>query len=163
MRRQCTSEYKLKPLRRRVRELLKESGIKQCAMWIGISIDEAHRMRDSAVCYIRNCYPLIQEGMSRASCIAWCERNGYPRPPRSSCIGCPYHSDAEWRAIKSRPDDWMDAVEFDRAIRHLPRIKGDVFLHRSCQPLADVDLSTAEDHGQQALAFGQDCEGMCGI
>lgn len=163
LRRQCTKEYKVTPLRRRVRELLGAAGVKQAEMWIGISIDEAYRMRDSNVRYICNRYPLIEARMTRANCIAWCEGNGYPRPPRSACIGCPYHSDAEWRAIKSRPGEWRDVLEFDEAIRRLPRINGDVFLHRSCRPLADVDLSTAEDHGQQSMMFGQECEGMCGI
>jgi len=164
MRRQCTSEYKLKPLRRRVRELLAEAGVKQAEMWIGISTDEAHRMRDSAVGYIRNRYPLIVSRMTRANCVAWCERNGYPRPPRSACIGCPYHHDAEWRRMKREGNgEWQQAVEFDAAIRHLPRIRGDVFLHRSCRPLSEVDLTTAEDHGQQSMAFGEECEGMCGV
>jgi hypothetical protein len=30
--------------------------------------------------------------------------------------------------------------------------------------LGDVDFSTAEDRGQQALdLFGEECEGMCGV
>lgn len=35
------------------------------------------------------------------------------------------------------------------------------FMHRSCKPLDEVDLSTAEDHGQ--LSFLGECDGMCGV
>jgi hypothetical protein len=36
------------------------------------------------------------------------------------------------------------------------------FLHRSCVPLDEVDLRTAEDKGQLNLWLN-DCEGMCGV
>ena len=35
------------------------------------------------------------------------------------------------------------------------------FLHRSCVPLDEVDLSTPEDHGQ--TDWINECEGMCGV
>lgn len=58
---------------------------------------------------------------------------------------------------------WEDAVEVDRALRHgLRGIRGEVFLHRSCVPLDEADLSTAADHGQLDL-WPNECEGMCGV
>ena len=162
LRRQCTKEYKLTPLRRRVRELLAERGEKQADMWIGISTDEAHRMRDSVVRYIVNCYPLVDAGLTRADCLKWCAAHGYAMPPRSACIGCPFHSDSEWRRLQDTPEEWRQAVEFDKSIRTLPRIRGDVYLHRALKPLDEIDFRTPEDGGQLSL-FGQDCEGMCGL
>ena len=47
----------------------------------------------------------------RDDCLRWLERNGYPAPPKSSCIGCPYHSDSLWRQMREEdPDAFADAV-----------------------------------------------------
>ena len=45
--------------------------------WMGISTDEALRMRDSPQKWILNRYPLIEMGMSRSDCIEWWREN-YP-------------------------------------------------------------------------------------
>lgn len=157
LRRQCTNEYKLRPIRRRIRELTS-----QAEMWIGISLDEAHRMRDSDVRYITNRYPLVERRMTRWDCMQWLTAHGYATPPKSACIGCPFHGDRNWRALKERPDEWADAVAFDHAVRELPRIKGRVYLHASLKPLDEVDLSTPKDHGQQDM-FSEECTGLCGV
>ena len=60
-------------------------------------------------------------------------------------------------------DAWEDAVAVDLALRTgLRGIRGEVFLHRSCVPLDEADLSTAADYGQLDL-FANECEGMCGV
>jgi len=60
-------------------------------------------------------------------------------------------------------DGWEDAVLIDRALRTgLRGIRGEVFLHRSCVPLDQADLSTAADHGQLDL-WPNECEGACGV
>lgn len=167
-RRQCTAEYKLKPLVRERRRLLgyaKRARIPvgACTTWIGISIDEAVRMKDSREKWNVNRWPLIELGMSRHDCLRWMERHGYAAPPKSACIGCPFHSDREWRRIKADPVAWADALEIDAAIRHPARgMRGEQFMHRSRVPLAEVDLTTLEDHGQINM-FQHECEGMCGI
>lgn len=162
-RRQCTKEYKLAPIRRKVRELLNGKTPKGGAMmWIGISTDESFRMKPSQVGYIVNRWPLIERRMSRSDCLLWLERNGYPQAPKSSCIGCPFHSDAQWRELKNNPIEWQDAVDADAAIRNQPGFKGEQYMHRSLKPLGEVDLSTLEDHGQLNL-FNNECEGMCGV
>lgn len=162
-RRQCTSEYKLAPIKRKVVELMNGKRPKGgCQMWIGISRDEASRMKPSRVQYIEHRWPLIELLMTRNDCLRWMEHHGYPAPPRSSCIGCPFHSDAEWRAIKAAPQAWADAVEVDRAIRNQPGFKGEQFAHRSLTPLDHVDFSTDEDRGQLNM-FENECEGMCGV
>ncbi len=167
-RRQCTAEYKIQPLTRKTRELLglaprqRAGGGHLCEMLIGISTDEALRMKPSQDAWKIHRWPLIEKGMSRSDCLAWMERKGYPLPPKSSCIGCPFHNDHEWRAIKADPEAWADALEVDAAIRNQPGMKGQQFMHRSCKPLAEVDLSTAEDHGQIDM-FNNECEGMCGV
>lgn len=159
LRRQCSKEYKLKPIRRWIRENLVKG--ERCEMMIGISTDEAHRMRDSEVKYIANKYPLIDKRMSRNSCLVWLEKHGYQQPPKSACIGCPFHSDAQWRDIRdNNKEGWEDAVDFDTKIRRITKVNEDVYLHRQMLPLNEVDLSTQEDHGQLSL-FGNECLGLC--
>lgn len=167
-RRQCTAEYKISPLIKEKRRLLgykarQRIPVGSCETWIGISTDEASRMKQSTERWSVNRWPLIERGMSRWDCLRWMEKKGYPTPPKSSCIGCPFHSDHEWRAIKDDPESWADAVAIDAIIREPVRgMRGYQFAHRSCIPLDQVDLSTAEDHGQISL-FNNECEGMCGV
>lgn len=169
-RRQCTSEYKLTPIMWAVRDLLgvgRRDRIKAGAveMWIGISTDEAIRMRPARQQWMTNRFPLIQKSMSRNDCLRWIERNGYPVPPKSSCIGCPFHSDAMWREMRDhRPKEWADAVAMDKALRigDARGMRSVEFMHSQRVPLDEVDLSTAEDRGQLNL-FNNECEGMCGV
>lgn len=167
--RQCTAEYKIQPieeyLRRQVMGLAPRQrapkGV-QIVQWRGISADEAQRMKPSRHAWMEVRYPLAMEiGFTRHDCLRWMERNGYPRPPRSACIGCPFHSDHEWRDMRdNRPEEWRDAVEFDAAIRDAGGMRGKSYLHRSLTPLAEapIDGNTA-----QADLWGEECEGMCGV
>lgn len=170
-RRQCTQDYKLVPIFRKLREL---AGVKPRSpgpktpvveQLIGISRDEAQRMKPAKFRWIRNSYPLVEAGITRWDCGVWLKNHGYPIPPKSACTFCPYHSDAMWRDIqRNDPESWADAVDLDRRIRngkhHL--LKGVPFLHSSCRPLEEVDFSNAEDRGQLSL-FDNECEGMCGV
>jgi hypothetical protein len=159
--RQCTYQYKLRPLYREVRRLLGGKTPKGgCEMWVGISTDEMIRMKDARVQYIVNRFPLVEAGMKRHDCLEWLKRRGYPTPPRSACLGCPFKRNSEWRQTRDGPlDEWLATVEADKQIRAASGKPQ--FMHRSLKPLDEVDLSTAEDHGQ--LNFLSECEGMCGV
>lgn len=169
IRRQCTTEFKIVPIRRKVRELAgltrKRSPTHPVVeQWIGISTDEITRAKPSFEAWQLKRFPLIEMRMSRADCLAWLKRHDYPLPPKSACIGCPFHDDSRWRHMRDHdPAAWGDAVEVDRAIRTgLRGIRGEVFLHRSAVPLDAADLSTPADHGQLDLWMNE-CEGMCGV
>lgn len=158
--RQCTGDYKIRPLQRKVVEILGGRPKGGCNMLIGISTDEAHRMKPSKVQYIKHEYPLIDKGMSRIDCLNWMQSKGFPKPPKSSCIGCPYHSNEQWRSLSS--EEFADAVLIDKAIRNQPGFKSQQFMHRSCKPLDEIDFRTQEEHGQVNM-FINECEGMCGV
>lgn len=169
--RQCTSEYKIEPIEKYLRREVMGLAYRQRApkevvitQWRGISADEASRMKASRVKWYETRFPLAMEHrMTRRDCYAWMAKHDYPEPSRSACIGCPYHSDIEWRNIRDNsPEEWEEAVAFDDAIRWAGGMTRPTFLHRQCVPLAEVDLRTAEDHGQASL-FGNECEGMCGL
>lgn len=121
-------------------------------------------MKPSREAWQVNRFPLIEKRMTRQDCLNWIRSHGYPDPPKSACIGCPFHSNAMWRNMRDRDlPAWNDAVEVDRAIRTgLRGIRRAVFLHRSGVPLDEVDLSTATDHGLLDL-WPNECEGMCGL
>jgi len=161
-RRQCTKEYKLRPVQRKIVELLGGRPKGGAEVWVGISTNEAWRMKPSRVRYIINRWPLIEQQLSRNDCLQWIKRHDYPTPPKSSCVGCPFHSDDEWREIREQPDEWADVVAVDAAIRNQPGMRGQQFMHSSLRPLSEVDLSTLTERGQGNL-FLNECEGMCGV
>ncbi len=174
LRRQCTQDFKILPIIKKVRELI---GLKKGArgprsavveQWIGISCDEAIRMKPSRLSYIRHRWPLIEAGMHRHHCLKWCEDRQYPKPVKSACTFCPYTDNSRWREMKlNDPESFADAVDIDRIIRGgmvgpKQPIGTEWFVHRDRVPLDEVDLSTAEDRGQLNL-FLNECEGMCGV
>ncbi len=159
IRRQCTRDFKLAPIRRAVRKIAAGRNVVQV---IGISWDERQRVRPSDVGYIRNEYPLVERQMTRSDCKAWMFKHFYSTPPRSACVYCPYKCDAEWRLLRDDdPEGWQEAVRMDLLMRQVPHLKQSTFVHRSCVPLGEVDLTSDEERGQMTFAF--DCEGMCGV
>lgn len=164
--RQCTHDFKLTPIARQQRVLMREHGVKKVVVWIGISADEAHRMKSSRVRYAEHRWPLVDLGMKRKDCLQWMEKNGFPKPPRSACVFCPYHSDDEWQRLKEdEPQEFARAVAFERKYQaaklQTVRLKGFVpFLHSKRIPLDQVDFSKP---GREASHFGNECEGMCGV
>lgn len=158
LRRQCTQRWKIAVMRRWLQAHRDGEPIEQ---WIGISTDEALRMKPSDVKYITNRWPLIELGMSRKDCTKYLVDNGLPVPPKSACTFCPYHNTAEWRRTKQTPEDWAEAVEIDRKIRKV-RPPYDLFVHPSRKPLEEVDLRTEEERGQMRL-WDEECTGICGV
>ena len=160
-RRQCTYEYKLRPIQKFCKPHSSKGNPVICE--IGISTDEWARMKPSRVKYIKNTWPLIDElEMSRNDCKDWLKEKGYKVPPKSSCLGCPYHSTETWRWIKNNyPDEWEDTCDIDESIRVMPKFKFKQYMHQTLKPLREVDFRTMEEMGQ--LNFFDECEGMCGV
>lgn len=139
-----TSEYKLAPIRRKIRELLGAAQPnfrrvprgRTAEEWVGFSTDEIGRVAEPRVFYLRARHPLLELGMSRRDCQRYLRRAGWGDTAKSACIGCPFHGNRQWREMRDqRPEEWADAVEFDRAIRHGGahplRPGAQAFLHRS--------------------------------
>lgn len=177
-RRQCTKEYKTEviglTIRREVIGLPKGRGINpkdtEVHQYIGISRDEARR----SVGVKKNIesrrgwfahFPLMEMDMTRADCLRWLKDQVPHEVPRSACVFCPFHSDAEWLRIKrSDPAGWARAVEVDHALRASGSVanrdmRQTMYLHRSHKPLDEVNLN----ENQHSLGFAGECEGMCGV
>jgi hypothetical protein len=167
--RNCTRDHKIYPVARKTKELC---GIKRrgrmphrVRQWIGISIDEAQRMRSSGpIAWQDLVYPLIEMRWSRIDCHRYLAECGFDDVPKSSCVFCPYHNDNAWLRMKrTDPESWARAVDFDLAIRNIRDegrggVKSVLYLHQSLVPLDQVELGES-----QLDLFGNECHGYCGI
>lgn len=170
----CTRDFKIYPVHRAIRRI---AGIRRgqkdigCIEWIGISLDEQVRMKLSRHPWLKHRWPLVDMRLSRHDCLNWMLSKGYPKPPRSACVYCPFHSNAEWRRLRDEePEAFNRAVEFERNLLQVQTVtdtlKARTFLHRSLVPLDKVDFSTDIERGQSAWweeEFRDECEGMCGV
>ena len=169
--RSCTSDYKIKP---RLKELRKRCEIKRgqkeatVTSLIGISYDEMQRIKSSRDPWVVNRWPLVEMRMRRSDCIEWMRKNGYPEPPRSSCVYCPFHRNNEWRRLQTEePEEFARAVKFEKDLQAIKSRSDNMdstpFLHRSCKPLDQIDFRNDIEKGQQVFSFLDECDGMCGV
>tara|TARA_R100000664_G_C2713859_1_gene109704 strand:+ start:96 stop:890 length:795 start_codon:yes stop_codon:yes gene_type:complete len=174
VRRGCTSHYKGRPLDRFARQWFDVKrgyrGDPYVAQWYGISCDESQRMRvaaDPKDSWRVFEYPLVRMGWSRRRCLDYLAEHGVVAP-RSACVYCPFHSNAEWLRIKAQPDEWRRVVEFERSMHAAHAMHGDIaglrskpYLHRSRVPIDQVEF----DGGQATLwdAWDDECAGVCGV
>ena len=179
-RRQCTAEYKIRPIDQRVRQLCGLEKGERCreqlaVQIMGLSFDEPKRVanvkgRFESIAWSKPEFPLFDEYMTRADCVNYLEKRlpNY-EVPRSACVYCPFHSDEEWLRVKESPTDWARAVEIDEAIRDKTSactqdMRAAQYLHRSCLPLVQIDFKAKALDKQGRINFSTfDCEGMCGV
>jgi hypothetical protein len=152
----CSTEWK----KRVVRRFLAAKGYgpkRPYRLWLGISVDEVGRAKDSDVGYVKHHYPLLFDvPLRRDDCARIVREAGLPTPPKSSCWMCPHRQNAQWVKLRDEyPEDFAKAVELDDVMR--VRHPG-TFLHRSSQPLRSADL-TVPDRAPLPL-FG-DTTGEC--
>ena len=90
--------------------------------------------------------------------------DNYPKPPRSACRFCPFHSDEEWLRLKNEePSEFMLSVEFEKKLQEAANrqevLKGIPYLHNTCVPIGEIDFSakSKESHRQISM-FGNECE-----
>ena len=172
--RQCTANFKIKPIQKKARELL---GIKKHGKMpkdyivennMGITRDEIYRVKESRTSWMVSRWPLIEKNMTRWDCQLWFEERFPDRKlQKSACIGCPYQSDRQFREMKlNDPKSWEDLVDFDHSlrsgVRHAFGMKFPAYIHKTMTPIDEVDFSNETDNGHLDM-FGEECEGMCGV
>lgn len=157
-RRQCTGEYKIKPIRREIRKRLGyptghiPRGL-YAENWIGFDANEVYRINDDKQPkYFRPRYPLQDLGWSRTDCERFLRLRGW-KVQKSACIGCAFHGNEMWREMRDhRPAEWADAVVFDKAIRHGGPRRHKMpagmlcFLHASRMPLDEAPIDRVTTH-----------------
>ena len=133
----CSNEWKQRVIRR----WLRQQGIDDCDVWLGISTDEIERMKPSGLNWYRHVYPLIElVPTSRVNCAALVESFGWPMPPKSRCWMCPNQSPLMWSDMRKQyPAEFQKAVEFEQEVQQRDE---HVWLHKAMIPLsAAVDVT----------------------
>lgn len=156
--RQCTGNWKIRPIKRWLQANRHGAKVEQL---IGITLDEATRMKPSQVGYIANRWPLVELRLTRQNVKDWLTAHGLPVPPRSACVFCPFHTRREWADVMAVPGDRTKAIAVDESVRQA-RMPGELFIHPSRVPLAMVDLRSEQEKGQMEL-WDAECTGSCGL
>jgi hypothetical protein len=120
-------------------------------------------MKPSRTRWITNSWPLVDAMLGWTRCKEIVEGAGLPIPLKSACYFCPYHDNGYWDSMKKNyPEEFAKAVAFDAAVRDRSKrgMKAPIYLHRSLQPLDQVDFDKDKD---QMDLFGNECEGICGV
>lgn len=169
-RRSCTADFKIHVIDR----WLREHGAKECGaeVGLGISLDETERVKPNmdpdTVAWKKNVFPLLDEvkrAMTRQDCINLIVRAGYPEPPKSACIFCPFHTLARWQEMRQHdPDQFWKAANLEKFLNERRATLGQapVWFTRMLKPL---DQATHE-YSQTGLfdnAFDGCEEGYCGL
>ena len=173
--RQCTSDYKIVPIQHKIQRLLGLNPRQpipdeiNVEMWLGITTDEAMRMKPNRNWWITNRFPLINDlPMTRDQCMEWFSQR-FPKRTltRSACIGCPFRSSPSWLEIRqAEPSLFQEAVEIDEALRSLDHNAGRMFrkkayLHHRRLPLMQaLEIDNTQFESNQ---FINECEGHCGL
>lgn len=167
LRRQCTNEYKIAQVDKTIKKiygLSKYGRFPQTEIWIGITLDEIHRMsipqkqKWKTLIYPFCGYKIDWTSkaekfeqssfiMRRADLMNWYNRNKLNMPVKSSCTFCPFQSDANWLEMKrNEPEEFADAIKLDYTIRNSTKkgIKSPIYLHNSCKPLDQVDFNESQ-------------------
>lgn len=163
--------------------------VKKCADLFGGTFEVKHK-KWHPVRWSRFFYPLLNEirlpdrsiiehkffdhEQQRQEIGEWLKKNYPDRDiPRSACIGCPFHSNDEWRKMRyHRPDQWSDACDFDEAMRQADAqgpskrkiSAGEPYLHKQLVPLRIVNLdNTGTSTVGGCGSIGDGLDGFCGI
>jgi hypothetical protein len=96
-------------------------------------------------------FPLIELGLTTQDCLRIVEQMGWPEPKVSACWMCPNLKDGERQQLSD--EEKQMAITFDEEVRaQFP----DTYLHRTFQPLREVDLTKQQD------LFDRPCDsGVC--
>jgi len=167
----CNKEFKTRLITAYLRGLLglkpRERGPADPTfeVWMGISMDERWRMKSAEQKFMHNRFVLIEARMNRQDCITYCEDRQIPRPPKSSCIFCPYRTNSQWVDMRdNEPEEFARVVEFDHGIRPgFAGMEGTAYIHRQRVPLGEANLDNDDDPQGKLFGFENDCEGVCGL
>ncbi len=190
LRRQCTSRWKIQPIRRFIRAVQRGcqghplearfvlawhyhvpifdylrlcnavQPFERVQQWLGITVDEIHRAKDADVKYIDNHYPLLEQRMSRTDCLIWLEAHGLPVPKKSACFFCPYHNQRAWYDLKRE-----DGADWQQAVAIDAAIRQQrppypLFVHSARKPLPQA-VTISEDFGYEQLSLVDTADAPC--
>ena len=167
LRRQCTNEFKIQPIHKRIREYL---GVKprhrvkgNHVLWLGISTEEIRRATQPKESWLTAEFPLIELRMDRTrAAIKAYEVFGFA-PEKSSCFMCPFTHPQEWMRRKEEdPELFKLATDFDSSLSEKKAgwggVNSPVYIHPSGERLIDCVPSQPRLFPSN---FQKDCGGYC--
>jgi hypothetical protein len=158
----CSNEWKRHVVRRRLRER-GYGPDKPVTTWIGMSVDEIGRLKESELDWQEYQWPLVFDmRMTRLDCKNIIRDYGLPEPPKSSCWMCPHRHNDQWRKLRDEyPEDWRKAVELDNAVRERDKFHA-VYLHKDRVPLDQANIEVNPDEGLGIFGGVDACDsGFC--
>ena len=149
LRRYCTNEFKVYPIRRLLRSEFKATFKNPVNTWLGYTVDEVSRMKPSNVKYEVRRYPLIEHRIYRSQCIEYLNKHGWDTVERSACTGCPYRSDSEYTILSEA--EKLELAQFEEELnRNGYQMKEgaedrvEVRIHRSMTPVVERPYENSE-------------------
>jgi hypothetical protein len=120
MKRDCTWKFKIYPLRRYLRTRYGKK--ERFGLYMGITYDEALRVKKSNVKYIDNLYPFVDDKITRQGNIEILRKVGI-EAKKSGCVGCIYNKKSEWtNMLKNDKELFMKYEELDKNNLRYPEI-----------------------------------------
>lgn len=129
---------------------IRKEGLVPANVWIGISTDELERgYKKSAVSWVTNYYPLLENDYSRHQVIEAIKLAGMPIPQKSGCWFCRWRGQAYWLNFKQRePELFKLALNLEKATGHR---------------LAKSNFWLSQIEGQASFDDLVECTGFCDL
>jgi 3'-phosphoadenosine 5'-phosphosulfate sulfotransferase (PAPS reductase)/FAD synthetase len=116
--RSCTDLFKIRPI---YKYLQQKYGKILFNVYIGISLEESHRKKESGRKDRIMLYPLIDAGIDREGCKRIIEQEGFNVPVKSGCYFCPFQSRENWiQLLKRYPELFDNSIKFEENCKRFP-------------------------------------------
>lgn len=150
----CTKDFKIRPIRKYYRSVLKATKQNPVIQYIGIALDESHRANFSHLepKYIKSEYPLLDYKMTRRDCLMYIQKHGWPEPAKSGCYYCPFATN---RYFKLLPKDLLDkAIALEENVKRFPEV---TIKDKPLRILTAQDSNTLDDYIDEATCDSGHC------
>jgi hypothetical protein len=169
--RKCTSDYKVSVVARELRAMgAEDSDGRRAVVGIGISMDEMQRAKywgipDPRTPYQVKEYPLLRLRLGRRDAYQIISEAGLPKPPRSACWFCPFHTRTEWSHLKrDHPELFARAEQLEATIleKRAELGRDAAFLTPYMRPIGEVVVDQMELDLDEWVGDGAPCDsGHC--
>ena len=102
----CTDKGKIRPFNKYID--------KPSKVYLGITWDERKRAQPNKLKKVVNCYPFVEERITRDRAIKIIENTGLIIPNKSGCYFCPFQGKAEWKRLYDEHNElFIKAIELE--------------------------------------------------
>lgn len=120
MKRDCTFKFKITPIRQYLRATYGKD--ETFVLYIGITIDEFHRMKESDVKYVKNTYPFCDDRLTRNDNVDILRKYSFPAA-KSGCKGCIFNKKYQWlKMAMEDPNEFNRWLLLEEQSRNFPKL-----------------------------------------